>query len=260
MTTDNTDITFPGHSASSLDEASVHRIRKGTKQLRARLQLLRQLEGRHHETEQLRNSVKELAHLLAAQRDADVMADALQDMIARTEDLEVQQLLASLREELKPEPLAAKERKRIHKLISEINRSSKKLDSHKHESAEIDKILDARLAALCAMGRELLQTNDWEALHDWRKQVKKLMYQYQLKTALTPKILFVFEHLSELGSHLGHINDMSILESFVRGQEIRTARAHDLNLFTKVHQLIEMRRQEELSDCRKVFQAIDNLQ
>lgn len=260
MTLDTPEISFPKHSASTLDEASVHKIRKSTKQLRARLQLLRQLEGRRDDTERLRQSVKALARLLAAQRDADVMDDALQDMMTRTDNPDVQQLLASLRDDLKPEPLVPGDRKRIHKLIREINKSTKKLKTYKYENTEIDIILNSRLSGLCAMGKELLGTSDWEAIHDWRKQVKKLMYQYQLKPALTPKDLFVYEHLTHLGSSLGNINDMSILENFVYNHEIRSTRAHELDLYVKINALIDERRQEELSDCRIIFQALRNLQ
>ena len=259
MNTDCTDISFPGHSDSLLDEAGVHKIRKGTKQLRARLQLLRQLEGRKDDTEKLRQSVKALARMLAAQRDADVMAEALQELSTRTEEPEVKQLLATLGEALQPEPLATAERQRIHRLIKEINKSAKKLKSHHHEIAEVDSILNSRLATLCAMGRELLSGTDWEALHDWRKQVKKLMYQYQLKGALSPKDLFVYEHLDQLGTSLGNINDMRILEEFIRSHQYQTTRARELTLYETIHQLIEGRRQEALESSKSIFQAINNL-
>lgn len=244
----------------SLDEDSVHKIRKGTKQLRARLQLLRQLEGQHHETEQLRQSVKELARILATQRDADVMSFTLQQMIAETEDLEVQQLLARLRSKLQPDPMPSGHMKRVHKLVREIEKRTKKLLKHKHPVSEVEKVLARRLAILCATGRELLTSNDWEALHDWRKQVKKLMYQYQLKPFLTPKDFFVFEHLDKLGSGLGNINDLSILERYVNAHQAESTRAHELEVYEKVHGLIDARRLLELEGCRSVFRAINNLQ
>lgn len=244
----------------NLDEDSVHKIRKGTKQLRARLQLLRQLEGQHHDTEQLRQSVKELARMLATQRDADVMSFTLQQMIAETEDLEVQQLLASLRSELQPAQMPTGDMKRIHKLIREIDKSSQKLLNHNLPAEEIGQVLERRFAVLCATGRELLTSNDWEALHDWRKQVKKLMYQFQLKPALTPRDFFVFEHLDKLGSGLGNINDLSILERYVNAHQAESTRAHDLDVYGKVHELIASRRLHELTECRSQFRSISNLQ
>lgn len=246
--------------ASSLDEQSVHNIRKGTKQLRARLQLLRQLEGPRRETEQLRQAVKELARLLAAQRDTDVMSGLLLQLITETDDLEVQQLLAAMRSELHGDAMPVGDVGRIHRLVREIERKSPKLLKTRHSDAEISRVLDVRLAALCAAGRELLVGRDWEALHDWRKQVKKLTYQYQLKPSLTPKEYFVLEHLDRLGSSLGNINDLCILERFMRDHQAAETRAHTLDVYARAHALVDVRRDGEKSACLDAFGAICNLQ
>ena len=244
----------------TLDEQSVHNLRKGTKQLRARLQLLRQLEGPRRDTEQLRQAVKELAHLLAAQRDVDVMAGLLQALITDTEDLEVQQLLAALRSELHGDALHAHDVSRIHRLVRDIEKKSPRLLRKRHSDAEIGRVLDTRLAALCAAGRELLHGNDWKSLHDWRKQVKKLAYQYQLKPALTPKDYYVLEHLDRLGSILGNINDLCLLERFMTDHQARETRAHSLDVYARAHALVDARRNAEFTACRAEFGAINNLQ
>ena len=244
----------------TLDEQSVHNIRKGTKQLRARLQLLRQLEGPRQETEQLRQAVKELARLLAAQRDADVMSGLLQELITETEDLEVQQLLAALRSELHGGDMPAGDVSRIHRLVREIEKKSPRLLQARHSDAEIGRVLDTRLAALCAAGRELLSGNDWEALHDWRKQVKKLMYQYQLKPMLSPKEYFVLENLDRLGSALGSINDLCLLERYMLNHQSAETRAHSLDVYARARGMVDGRRNREMANCHEVFGAISSLQ
>ena len=244
----------------TLDEQSVHNIRKVTKQLRARLQLLRQLEGPRQETEQLRQAVKELARLLAAQRDADVMSGLLQELITETEDLEVQQLLAALRCELHGGDMPAGDVSRIHRLVREIEKNSPRLLQARHSDAEISRVLDTRLAALCAAGRELLSGTDWEALHDWRKQVKKLMYQYQLKPMLSPKEYFVLESLDRLGSVLGSINDLCLLERYILNHQSGETRAHSLEVYARTRDMVDGRRNRELANCHDVFGAISNLQ
>lgn len=251
---------FGALPTGTLDEESVHHIRKGTKQLRARLQLLRHLEGQHQETEKLRAAVKELARMLAAQRDADVMSGVLEELLGEATNVDVQRLLVELRDSLSIDPLPANDMKRIRRLVRDIERNTHKLLGRTHPEAEINQVLESRLAALCAAGAELLAGTDWEALHDWRKQVKKLMYQYQLKPSLTPKDLYVFEHLEQLGSGLGSINDMSILDDYVNTHQAQATRAHDLETYGKVHALIDARRMGHLEHCRTVFRAIRNLQ
>ena len=251
---------FGNQPLQRLDKQSVHNIRKGTKQLRAHLQLLRQLEGQHHETEELRNAVKELARLLASQRDTDVMAGLLQELITATEDLEEQQLLGTLLSELQCTPMPADDMKRVRKLVKEIEKKTPRLLHTRRNETEINRVLQLSLATLCATGRELLAHDDWEALHDWRKQVKKLMYQYQLKASLTPEDLFVMERLNQLGNGLGNINDLTMLKRYVNTHQSRTTRAHDLDVYSRVHGLIATRRNAELDSCRAEFRAISNLQ
>jgi len=80
----------------------------------------------------------------------------------------------------------------------------------------MQEVLSKRLASLFLIGDRQLSANDWEALHAWRKQVKKLMYQYGMKSAMTKRDRKNFETLDALGSSLGRINDLCILESYIR--------------------------------------------
>lgn len=246
------------HHGGSLDQESVHHIRKGTKQLRARLQLLRRLEGEQEETERLRESVKELARMLAGQRDTDVMHNLLQELIEETGDPELSDLLVELRDNLVSERLPEGDIKRIRKLVSEIEKSTHKLLKDDYSESDINRVLEERLSALCGAGRILLASSDWEALHDWRKQVKKLMYQYELKASPTPRDLYVYDHLDQLGGALGRINDLSMLKKYVRNQESANTRASTLLLFGKIFDMIEDRRQSQLAQCREVFKNLNN--
>lgn len=245
---------------NALDEEKVHHLRKGTKQLRARLQLLRQLEGQREETERLRDSVKQLARLLATQRDADVMQNHLAEFIDQCTDPEMEELLTELRDNLEGQNLPHTDIDRIRHLVSYIEKNTHKLKKHKYPEEEIEKILEQRLALLCTEGTSLLQSVDWPALHEWRKGVKKLMYQYGLKSSQTPKDLYVYEHLDQLGSSLGKINDMTILENYVREQESLNTRAHTLELFEKIYTLIDNERLAMLEESRRIFNEISHLQ
>jgi CHAD domain-containing protein len=245
---------------TTLDAASVHHIRKGTKQLRARLQLLRQLEGQHQETEQLRQAVKELARMLAGQRNADVMYSLLQELIDACDDTNVVDLLTAMQDSLSSTKLPADEKKRISKLVHDIEHKTRRLAQFKYGETDINRVLAARLDSLLAAGPALLASSDWEALHDWRKQVKKLMYQYDMKPSPTPGDLHVYEQLDQLGNGLGKINDLSMLKSFVREREKHYTRAKALLVFDKVYAMIDYRRETQLHLCQDLFSVIKNQQ
>ena len=121
-------------------------------------------------------------------------------------------------------------------------------------------MLDTRLQSLLASGPALLASTDWEALHDWRKQVKKLMYQYQVKPSLTARDQDVYDHLDQLGDSLGKINDLSMLEQFAREQEKGFTRAHTMLTFSRLYDLLDQRRQGQLQQSRELFEAIRKLQ
>lgn len=249
---------IPRH-AGKLDRESVHHIRKGTKQLRARLQLMRQLDDRDRKTEQLRQAVKELARLLAGQRDADVLHGLMEELKADCDDREVRALLDSLQGKLTGRHLPVDTMNRIVKLVREIEHGSHQLAPLGSPAADIDRLLAARLQRLLAAGPALLASSDWPALHDWRKQVKKLMYQVDMKPDRAPGDIVVRNHLDQLGDCLGKINDLCMLENFVRHQEADVTRAHTVDTFGRLLQLLDRRRQARLAACNTCFEALRRL-
>ena len=248
------------HKGKRLDVASVHRVRKRTKQLRAQLELQRALEGQLLEMKELRQLVKQLARLLAPQRDADVMSAALQQLSTQTGSAKVKQLLLSLDEKLQPNALSGSDMKTIHKLVGKIEAAAPSLLHSNHNSEAVHQLLETRLAALCASGAELLDSHDWETLHDWRKLVKKLMYQFQLQASLTPREERLFQQLEKLGDCLGRIHDMCMLETYVQGHQAQAGDQHKASSYKKIFKLIEANQEQELASFRQLFEALEQLQ
>lgn len=241
------------------DEASVHNIRKGSKRLRACLELQRALEGQLLEMRELRRSVKTLARMLADRRDADVMSDALQKMQAATEDPPTRQLLVSLSKDLEPAQLSASDNQEIHQLLETIEIGTAKLLTTANNPEAVECLLETRLAALHSSGKQLLDSRDWEALHDWRKLVKRLMYQFQLKRCLTGKDQSVSDVLERLGHSLGVLHDLCILEDYVQDHRNTSPQPQNTGAYAKILADIAARQEQELIQFRKLFNDFSHL-
>jgi CHAD domain-containing protein len=241
------------------DETSVHCIRKGTKRLRACLELQRALEGQLLEMKELRQSVKTLARMLADRRDADVMSDALRKMQAETEDLPTRQLLESLSKALDPAHLSASDNREIHQLLKKIESGTTKLLNPENNPEAVERLLESRLAALCSSGEELMDSRNWDALHDWRKLVKKLMYQYPLKLSQSRKDQSVTDALERLGHSLGNLHDLCLLEDYVLNHRDTSSQSMDTDAFANVLTDIAANQEQELSQFRKLFKEFSQL-
>ena len=208
------DSVNPGMNA--LDKESIHQLRKGTKHLRAHLHLLRQLEGQQKEIENLRTAVKKLARMLSVQRDADVLHALLQNMISEADDAELVALMTGLKQKLEDKRLPPSDLKYVLGLTRDIKKKTHKLLCKEPAEDDIKPILKLRLSELCETGEEILSSEitEWEDLHDWRKQIKKLTYQHKMIRNQTPAELKIIEILDSLGDELGKINDQKILEIF----------------------------------------------
>jgi CHAD domain-containing protein len=246
---------------NTLDNESVHQLRKGTKQLRAHLHLIRQLQGHQQETEHLRQSVKKLARMLAGQRDANVMYALLQELTAQTTDAELTALMTELQHKLKGERLPRIDIRQIHKMTRDIDRSTDKLLADRPEENEINQLLEACLENLCESGQDLLYNTiaNWDDLHNWRKQVKKLTYQYKLKKNPNPRDLTIIDKLDLLGDSLGKINDFNILDNFVRRQQYLNTRAQTLQTFTQLIALLDEHKDLLLVQTQQLFAELNTL-
>jgi len=247
---------------NSLDRETVHQLRKDTKQLRAHLQLLRQLrklEGQQKKNKLLRASVKKLARILSVHRDADVLYSLLQTLITETDDQELVELMTGLKNKLADKRLPPSELQQVLDLTRDIKNKSHKLLKHEPEENEIKAVLAVRLLEICKTGEALLfsGTTDWEQLHDWRKQTKMLMYQHKMIRNQTPAELKIIQTLEGLGDELGKINDLKILENYLKQQQLLCTRAYTHQLYQKLYSLISNHQQQHLNTCRELYSALN---
>ena len=242
-------------SAANLDDTAVHEIRKATKQLRARLALQRAFEGSRPDTENLRQSVKQLARMLCEQRNRFVMDAALNEMAEETDEPELARLLNALRLNLDREPLTTGEIQQAQELVRQIATDAPKLMAADFDAQQLNLFLQTGLAQVTEIGPGLLAGQDFEALHEWRKQVKTLMYQYQLLPFPSSRDLQVMEKLEQLGSCLGNINDLHMLNIFA-AEQLQVNAEEMQNPFAPVLPLFDSKCSQELGDATKLFEEL----
>lgn len=257
MVSTTTAITSLTALAGKLDDASIHEVRKLTKQFRAQLDLQRALNGKNPERERLHQSLRQLARLLCPQRDRFVMDAALGEMADQSSGQPgLVSLLNSLRNSLGSKSLTEGEIHRIQKLAGEIAAEAPGLLSSSFKDGMLDQFLHSRLSELSKPGPGLIAAQDFDALHKWRKQIKALMFQFQLKPSPSAKDLEIIEQLDQLGSSLGKVNDMhvlrdTLLQMFV-GQEVTESQSQ----FASVLAMIDDRLREELESSRQLHYVV----
>lgn len=246
-------------SENRLDDTSVHEIRKSTKQIRAHLALLRALEGNHPENEKLRLSVKRLARMLCAQRDLFVINSALQTMAAERAEPGLALLAPKVREDLETLTFSEREVEQIQELLIEIADSAPALLHTDFDASAVDQFLQSGLATVSRFGPSLLAAENFDDLHNWRKQVKTLMYQYQLKPSSANRDLQVIEQLEQLGSSLGEVNDMHLLKHFVLGQQQLLSAAENRESYGRILNLVDDKLRQKLESSRAIFGRLSAL-
>ena len=194
--------------------------------------------------------------MLAQQRDADVMQMALQQMQTECEEPEARQMLIELNASMQTSHLSETDKGCVHALIKSIEQDAPRVIVFSHEETAIRLLLQARLNTLCIKGEELLQSTDFVLLHDWRKQVKRLLFQYQTLSSLSNRDKSIIEHLEQLGSSLGKINDMCMLDTFIRNYSASSLKAKIRN---SLQNQIENKQNTELQKCKSLFEAICEL-
>jgi len=256
MSTNHNPFSNVAKNLSVLDSDTIHQLRKGTKLLRARLQLLRLLGISTQQHGELRNAVRKLANLLSGQRDSHVMYSLLEELKSALQDASLETLITDLQKGLEQNHFSSIEIKRIKDLVKSIEKKANPILEKPLPVTDMQEVLSKRLASLFLIGDRQLSANDWEDLHAWRKQVKKLMYQYGMKSAMTNRDRKNFETLDALGSSLGRINDLCILESYIREREKNWTRAKTLSLFRQVYQMIDDKRKQAIEQSKALNSAI----
>jgi hypothetical protein len=68
--------------------------------------------------------------------------------------------------------------------------------------------------------------------------------------------LKTIEALDNLGDELGKINDLKILDNYLKQQQLLCTRAYTHQLYQKLYSLISKHQQQHLNSCREIYSAL----
>ncbi len=184
-------------------EKRVHEARKRFKETRALIRLVRKPLGDQfaHENAWFRDAGRDLA----AARDADAMAEALEKLaLPRAVQRRAQKVLAAQRKEHPPlEPVIAN-------VVDQLVVAQGRLGMWPVFEDSFDTIADGLVRAYRA-GRKRP-----EDLHEWRKRVKEHWYHAQLLRPVWPELMKPYaEVLSTLSHALGEHHDLHVLRGIL---------------------------------------------
>jgi CHAD domain-containing protein len=202
------------------DEAAVHALRKECKRMRALLHLFASaLSGRGRRE---RRRFRDLGRSLSARRDARVVLDVHEALLARygalldpTVGAEVRQRMIAAMQSTRvnangsgAEPM---DRDRIRSVLLEARAAAQDLSlTTKRRSVLLDAV-EGTYRQGRAAGERCLETPDPNHLHAWRKRVKALSYQLELLAALWPGAeLPSLKPVKQLSDLLGQAQDLAI--------------------------------------------------
>jgi CHAD domain-containing protein len=203
------------------DEAA-HDARKRTKKLRALLRLTRpELGNKVYRRENA--ALRDAARLLSPVRDAWVLIEALDDLVAPPDENLSPEAVQGFR------ALLAAEHRKLQTGMEEHGALAEATAAYEAVLARVSgwplkdhgwSSLDDGVDAVFRGGRQAMTRADTkgraEDFHEWRKQVKYLRHQFGLLREVWPDVLDAMEGTAdELGERLGADHDLAVLRERV---------------------------------------------
>lgn len=240
----------------------VHQVRKGIKQLRAWLRLVRPSLGDHYALLDL--LLADAARALAAVRDAQVSRETL--LRLRRQHLIDAPTYAALRKALPQvtEPgadavIAARRRLQVAALYVDSaalpESPAELLKRWKRQLARCERLAD-RLHRRLHKHADAARHGDAHALHRWRRQLKYLLHQSQLLAPLHPAAGDLEPALKRLADQLGEHHDLYVLnEHFMSAAmaDSECTQATRVRLNEAIAQQMEQLANEALNAGRTLF-------
>ncbi|HEX2825517.1 MAG TPA: CHAD domain-containing protein [Burkholderiales bacterium] len=214
-----------GLSGGGIDDVAIHAARKKLKSARAKLRLLRDAAGRAAYTRE-NAAVRDAARPLSELRDAKVMLDTVNDLLARKRGRARRLLLTALRGRLRAQHREARRRfeaeKRAAKSAGALERTVRRTalwDVPNHGAT-----LERSIRRMYRKARKAFAAADAErspaSLHELRKLVKYLREALApVDGTPLPRAAGIVERADKLASELGEDHDLCVLEQHLSTTE-----------------------------------------
>lgn len=209
------DHALPIVDGDDHDDRDVHQVRLTTKRLRALWRMLDSADFSEQVDAESRR-LAETARVLAAERDAFVLREMLQDLRRQTSRKKDRKAIDAVLEHLprpresSPSPIRAY----AEFLRPRMHRGFDGLLEALHEVTHGEVLLEGAgrtYARARRLGRKAYRRNTPRSFHRWRKWVKYLRYQLEILDPHDDELKAMSEALDRLGKILGASHDMANL-------------------------------------------------
>ena len=212
-------IKLLGESGVVPNDKQVHKIRVSNKRLRARLQLLNRLAGQLYETTDIVDQLKKLNQYLSGQRDYDVVVKLLDCIIEDEKNSKLLPLFIKIKESIvRSSRVESLNYKDIQKVTIEIWNCYMCLPDTNIKLDDISSHIQKSFRKICKSGSHAMKIQGCDGLHEWRKQVKNLVYQYEILHKGKYDLSLPMKELEKLGDKLGQVHDLCFLEQIINEQ------------------------------------------
>jgi CHAD domain-containing protein len=244
------------HLKSHLSKKKLHRARVSIKRTRARLNLVKHLADAQPEISELNQKLKQLNMQLSSQRNLDVAFKLITNLLKKKKSTQLSDELTEALRWVKQENLKENlDVETLGILIKEIELCYRRLPGVDIRANDIHKYISKRLRQICQHGESLLHEGNCTALHEWRKQIKKLYYQAEVLSDDKLTNRNKKDALQKLGNRLGEVHDICFLKGMLQHQENRPV-SPTSSVNGPLLQYLEEKRRFLLKKCYKQYQLV----
>lgn len=215
-------------SAVGNEHEVIHNVRKNLKQMRGLLRLVRDELG--DEVYNLENMhYRDVGREISEIRDATSVIGALEKLKELYKDELMHVHYISLKEQLvKKRDIMEEEllynQKVLEQVESKLRRGEERIEKWFIADKKFETIKPG-LRKVYAQGYDLMQNVPHHPvtaqLHEWRKQVKYLMYHIRMLMPVWPEVLITLEaEINRLTDYLGDDHDLALLEEKITASEL----------------------------------------
>lgn len=238
---------------SDLSTRDIHDIRVAIKQTRAWLKLCRAACGDTQAYQQLMDDLRELGQALSAQRDRDVMLQTLAKLADKYPGKKAGRLIQTLREQIVRQDVPRADSATFNSLVTRIRRQLPGFTELVLSRQTRITVIQRGFIKMCKTGKRALGSGECTDLHAWRKRVKRLLYQLEIAEDSLPGQDRAQARLRKLGSRLGEVHDLCVLQTIVEEMAVMTQPPLDGAPLCK---RIQRERHSLIKSCRKHYRGL----
>ena len=237
-----------------LDDNQVHRMRVATKRMRACLNLYQHLIDKDDvKVKNLYGLLKQLSELLAANRSYSVNRKLCDTLIEEYHSSDLKKILVTLKELAFPgnQPPVI-DWLAVEAIVEKMGKSLMQLPSADTSLDHVSHFMEKRFDKVCRTRNQVFHKSESDELHQYRKKIKRLLYQNELLPEKQRDNLFLSADVKVVADKLGEIHDLDCFEDKLN----LVCNDFEKQIVNQIYQTLSAKRQTLLQECQQLMDKI----